>query len=139
MSKSGLIKIGGWIGGLLISYTACFGVLALPLHTFALVSRLGLLCALVCSVGANVYYWARILSTVAKNRGWSAYNCRTASLLVVIPGTILFLTGGRFMSITNVLIQDALWTGLLCTKFVYPNFASFGPFERDTPVTMFPK
>jgi hypothetical protein len=139
MSKSGLKRMGVWVGGLLVSYVACFGILGLPLYTFGPTSRIGLVCALVCSVGANVFFWARILASVAKKRGWSLRNCQTAGLLVIIPGTILFLAGGRFISTANVLTQEALWTGLLCTKFVYPNFASFGPFERDTPVTMFPK
>jgi hypothetical protein len=139
VSKLALMRIGGWVGGLLVSYVACFGILALPLHTFPLIPRVGLVCALVCSVGANVYYWARVLSTAAKKRGWSLRNCNSSGLLVILPGAILFLAGGRFMTTTNVLIQDALWTGMLCTKFVYPDFLSFGPFERDTPVSIFPK
>jgi hypothetical protein len=139
MSKSAIMRIGGWIGGLLISYAACFGILGLRLPTFPLAIRIGLVCALICSVGSNVFFWARILASVAKKRGWSLRNCQMAGLLVIIPGTILFLAGGRFISTTNVLTQEALWTGILCTKFVYPNFASFGPFERETPITMFPK
>ena len=67
------------------------------------------------------------------------FCCKEARLLVVIPGTILFLAGGPITGTMNVLLQDALWTGLLCTRFVYPNFSSFGPFERETPVTLFPK
>jgi hypothetical protein len=126
MSKSGLIRIGGWIAGLLVSYVACFGILGMRMHTFSLMSRIGLICALVCSVGANVFFWARILASVAKKRGWSQRNCQTAALLVVIPGTILFLAGGPITGTMNVLLQDALWTGLLCTRFVYPNFSSFG-------------
>jgi hypothetical protein len=139
MSKSGLLRLAGWIGGLLVSYGASFGILALRLPSFPIPSRLGLLCALICSVGANVFFWARILALVAKKRNWSPRNCQLAGLLVIIPGTILFLAGGRFTSTTNVLIQDALWTGLLCIRFVYPNFLSLGPYERDTPITMFPK
>ena len=139
MSKSGLIRTSGWIAGLLVSYVATFGMLALPLHTFAPMSRVGLICALVCSVGANVFFWARILASVAKKRGWSQRNCQVATSLVIIPGAILFLAGGSFMSTVNLLIQEALWTGMLCSKFVYPNFLSLGPFERDTPVTIFPK
>jgi hypothetical protein len=139
MSKSGLLRIVGWIAGLLVSYIACFGILDLRMRTFPPMSRLGLICALVCSVGANVFFWARILATVAKKRGWSARGCQMSALLVLIPGTILFLAGDRPMTTMNVLLQDALWTGLLCTRFVYPNFLSLGPFERDTPITMFPK
>jgi hypothetical protein len=139
VSKSDLMRTGGWVGGLLVSYTACFGLLALPMRTFPLISRLGLVCALVCCVGANVFFWARILASVAKKRGWSMRNCQMAGSLVIIPGMILFLAGGGVGSTLNVLIQEALWTGMLCTKFVYPNFASLGPFERETPITMFPK
>ena len=139
ISKSKLIAVTGWIGGLVVSYVACFGILALPLYTFSLPSRLGLVCALVCSVGANVFYCARILSSIAKQRGWTAQNCRMAGLLVIIPGTLLFLAGGRFASTCNVLLQEALWTGFLCAKFVYPNFATFGPYELNPPLTIFPK
>ena len=139
MSKSALMRIGGWVGGLLVSYTACFGILGLRLPTFPPISRLGLVCALVCSVGAGVFFWARILAFVARKRGWSMRNCQMAGLLVIIPGTILFLAAGRVGTTLNVLIQEALWTGMLCIKFVYPNFLSLGPFERETPITMFPK
>jgi|SRR5580704_6000092 hypothetical protein len=133
MSKSELTRTVGWIVGLLISYVGCFGILALPPLSFSLI------CALICSVGAGVFFWAKILASVGKKRGWSLRNCQTAGLLVIIPGTILYLAGRPFMSTTNVLLQQALWTGLLCTKFVYPNFASLGPFEREAPVTIFPK
>jgi hypothetical protein len=139
MSKSELTRTVGWIVGLLISYVGCFGILALPLHSFSPISRLGLICALICSVGAGVFFWAKILASVGKKRGWSLRNCQTAGLVVIIPGTVLYLAGRPFMSTTNVLLQQALWTGLLCTKFVYPNFASLGPFEREAPVTIFPK
>jgi hypothetical protein len=139
MSKSGLIRTSGWIAGLLVSYGACFGILDLRLRTFPPMSRIGLLCALVCSVGANVFFSARILASVAKKRGWSVRECQLAGFLVLIPGMILFLAGDRFTSTMNVLLQDALWTGMLCTKLVHPNFLSLGPFERETPVTLFPK
>jgi hypothetical protein len=124
--------------GLLVSYGASFGILALRLPSFPIPSRLGLLCALICSVGANVFFWARILALVAKKRNWSPRNCQLAGLLVIIPGTILFLAGD-VTGAMNVMLQEVLWTGMLCTRFVYPNSASSGPFERDTPITLFPK
>jgi len=139
MSKSGLLRQAGWIGGLLVSYGACLGILAMGFPTFPIPSRLGLVCALVCSVGANIYFWARILAPVAKKRGWSPRNCQLAGLLVIIPGTILFLARGLDIGIINVLTQEAFWTGFLCARFVYPNFLSLGPYERDTPITIFPK
>jgi hypothetical protein len=138
MSKSGLLRLAGWIGGLLVSYGASFGILALRLPSFPIPSRLGLLCALICSVGANIFFWARILATVAKRQGWSQRNCQAAGLLLIIPGTILFLAGD-VTGAMNVMLQEVLWTGMLCTRFVYPNSASSGPFERDTPITLFPK
>jgi hypothetical protein len=140
MSKSGLLRLARWwIGGLLISYVACFGILDLRMRTFPPMSRLGLICALVCSVGANVFFWASILASVARKRGWSARDCQMSAFLVLIPGMLLFLAGDRFMSTMNVLLQEVLWTGMLCTGFVYPNSASSGPFERETPITLFPK
>jgi hypothetical protein len=139
MSKAGLIRMGAWIGGLLVSYGACFGILGLQLPIFPVASRIGLLCALLCSVGANVFFWATILAVVAKKRGWSPRNCRTASLLVMLPGTILFLAGGPVTGTINVLLQEAVWTGFLCIRFVYPNFSSSGPFDPDAPITLFLK
>jgi hypothetical protein len=139
MSKSGMMRIGGWVAGLLVSYGACFGMLDLRIHNFPPMRRIGLLCALVCSVGVNVFFWARIMASVAKKRGWSARGCQMAGLLVIIPGTILFLAGDRFTLAMNVLIQEPLWTGMLCAKLVHPNFLSLGPFERERPATLFPK
>jgi hypothetical protein len=139
MSKSGLMRLAGWIGGVLVAYGACFGILGLRLPNFPMPSRLGLICALVCSVGANIFFWARILATVAKKRDWSPQNCRVASLLVILPGMILFLAGGPITGTINVLLQEALWTGFLCVRFVYPNSASSGPFEPDAPITLFLK
>lgn len=139
MSKSGLIRIGGWIAGLLVSYVACFGILGMRMHTFSLMSRIGLICALVCSVGANVFFWSKILAFVAKKRGWSARDCQMAGFLVIVPGTILFLAGGPFMATVNIVMQESYWTGFLCAKLVHPNFITPGPFERETPITLFPK
>ena len=139
MSKSALIKTIGWIAAILFSYVACFGILALLPHQFSFVIRLGLASALACSAGVGVYSWARILATVARKREWSIRNCQMAGLLVIVPGAILLLAGCPLMSTANVLLQQALWTGLLCTKLVYPNFATLGPFERDEPTTIIQK
>src|ERR1700693_2569794 len=134
------MKTSGWIGGLLVSYVGCFGILALPLPTLSPTSRIGLICALLCCVGVNVFFWARILASVAKKRGWSARNCQLAGLLVFIPGLLLFLlSGSSFLSTFKILIQEQFWIGQLCLKFVYPNFTPLGPFERNPPTTLFPK
>ena len=139
MLKSGLIKTSGCIAGLLVSYVASFGIIALPMHNFPPMSRIGLICALVCSVGANVFFWSKSLAFVAKMRGWSARDCQMAGFLVIVPGTILFLAGGPFMATVNIVMQESYWTGFLCAKLVHPNFITPGPFERETPITLFPK
>lgn len=138
-SKPGLIRMSRGIAGLIVSYMGCYGILALAHPGPSHMGRLGVVCALVCSVGAGVFFWARILASVAKERGWSPRNCQTAGLLVIFPGLILFLAGGRVSSTANILIQEALWTGMLCTKIAHPNFANVGPFDRDTAAALFPE
>lgn len=60
-------------------------------------------------------------------------------MLVIFPGTILFLAGGPVVGTINVLIQELFWTGFLCTRFTHPNLTFSAQFETDAPIMLFPK
>jgi hypothetical protein len=96
-------------------------------------------CGSYCALGVGVYFWAKILTPVAKQRYWSQRNCQLAGILIVIPGCLLFLSGGSILNVGTLLVNQALFTGLLLSKSVYPNAGKQGPFEKESPATLLPK
>jgi len=139
MSRVQLSRILGSIAAVLASYVATFWLLTLPLHGFASLGRVGWVSAIYCALGVGVYFWAKILTPVAKQRYWSQRNCQLAAILIVIPGCLLFLSGGPILNVGTLLVNQALFTGLLLGKSVYPNAGKQGPFEKESPATLLPK
>jgi hypothetical protein len=139
MSRMELSRTLGSIAAVLVSYAAAFWLLTLSRQGFNTLGRIGWLSAVYCAMGVGVFFWAKILAPVAKKRFWSQRGCQYAALMVMIPGCILFVARPSILHTGNLLILQSLFTGLLLTKFVYPNFYKSGPFDREPAITPFPK
>lgn len=142
MSRSELGASLSSIAAILVSYGAMFWLLTIRARGHLdLGDRLGWVCAIYCATGAGVFFWARILASVAKKRLWSCRNCRLMPLWTMIPGSVLFFAGGLHWNANavNLVLYEAIFTGLLLVKLVYPNADTLGPFEREVPPTLFPK
>jgi|HubBroStandDraft_4_1064222.scaffolds.fasta_scaffold207684_2 hypothetical protein len=111
----------------------------MPHHGLSVLSRLGYVSAVYCALGVGVFFWANILAWAARKRQWSRRDCQYAPLLTIIPGCVLFLAGGFTLSVINLLLYQSLFTRLRLTKLTYPNAHNDSPFEKDNPVTLFPK
>jgi hypothetical protein len=135
------------VAAVLASYAAAFWLITLPHHdlNFPMLwraqffSRIGYVSAVYCAIGVGVFFWAQILALAAKKRQWSRRDCQYAPLLTIIPGCVLFLAGGFTLGVLNLLICEAFFTRLRLSKLSYPNANDDSPFERDNPVTLFPR
>ena len=138
-SRSELSQALGSIAALIASYAAAFWLITLPHNELNLLRRIGYVSALYCVIGVGVFFWAKILASAAKKRQWSRRDCQYAPLLTIIPGCVLFLAGGFTHGVINVLIYEAFFTQWRLSKLAYPNANDNSPFERDNPVTLFPR
>jgi hypothetical protein len=127
------------IAAVIASYAAAFWLITLPHHNLNFLSRIGYVSAVYCAIGVGAYFWAQILAFAVKKRQWSWRDCQYAPLLTIVPGCVLFLADGFTLGVINILIYEALFTRLLLSKFAYPNANDDSPFERDNPVTLFPR
>jgi hypothetical protein len=139
MSRSELTRTVGAIAALIVSYAAAFWMLTLRSHNLSLPSRLGWVCALFCVLGVGVFFWTTILAAVARRRQWTQRNCQYMALLTIIPGSVLFFAAGANLRALNPVLYQAVCTGLLVRKFVFPNADENGPFDSETQPTLLPK
>jgi hypothetical protein len=129
----------GSIAAVIASYAAAFWLITLSHHNLNFLSRIGYVSAVYCALGVGVFFWSRILVFSAKKRQWSRRDCQYAPLLTIIPGCVLFLAGGFTLGVINLLINEAFFTQWRLSKLAYPNADNDSPFERDNPVTLFPR
>jgi hypothetical protein len=139
MSRSEWTQTLGSIAALGVSYAAAFWLLTLTPHDLGPLKRLGWMAAFFCAMGVGVLSWAKILALAAKKRNWTLRDCQYISMLTIIPGSILFLAGGFGWNTIIPVLYQAIFTGALLRKLVFPNAEAMGPFEREVPPTMFPK
>jgi hypothetical protein len=139
MSRSELTRTAGAIAALIVSYAAAFRMLTLRSHDLSLLGRLGWICALLCPLGVGVFFWSRILAAVAKRRQWTQRNCQYMALLTMIPGSVLFFAAGANLRALNLVLYQAICTGLLVKKFVFPNADENGSFDSESQPTLLPK
>jgi hypothetical protein len=139
VSRTELSHTLGSIAAIVASYAAAFWLIALPHHDLNFVGRIGYISALYCVIGVGVFSWANILALAAKKRHWSQRDCQFAPLLTIVPGCVLFLAGGFTFAVANLVTYEALFTRLRLSKLAFPNAANDSPFDRDAPVTLFPK
>ena len=139
MSRSELTRTAGVIAALIVSYAAAFWMLTVGPHNLSLPSRLGWICALFCALGVGVFSWTTILAAVAKRRQWTLRNCQYMALLTIIPGSVLFFAAGANLRALNLVLYQAICTGLLVKKFVFPNADENGSFDSESQPTLLPK
>lgn len=132
-------RVIGVAAGLCVSFAATFWLLSVISETTGTMNRAGLLSAFVCTFGLLVFFWAECSAYVIHKRGWSFRACRYVGLVFLLPGSVLFLTHGRPLSIANFLTIQILLSGYICRRIAFPELSDEDAAAPDPLPTMFPK
>jgi hypothetical protein len=135
-------SIGRVIGvavGLCISFWATFSLLPFISQADGAMNRVGLVCAFVCTFGLLVFFWAAGCAYVIHKLGWSYRACRYVGFAFLVPGSLLFLSHGRALSIANFLTFQIVLSGYICRRIAFPEISDEQAVAPEPLPTMFPK
>jgi hypothetical protein len=125
--------------GLCVSFAATFSLLSFVSHTSGVMNRVGLLCAFLCSFGLVMFFWAAGSAYVIHNLGWSYRACRYVGFAFLVPGSVLFLSQGRALSVANVLTFQIVLSSDICRRIAFPEMSDEEATAPEPLPTMFPK
>ena len=125
--------------GLCISFWATFSLLSIISGTSGIMNRVGLLSAFLCTFGLMLFFWAAGSAYVIHKLGWSYRACRYAGFAFLLPGSVLFLSHGRAISIANFLTFQILLSGYICRRIAFPEISDEQVSGPEPLPTMFPK
>jgi hypothetical protein len=132
-------RVIGVAAGLCISFWATFSLLSALTHTTGFTNRLGLLCAFLCTFGLVVFFWAAGCAYVIRKLGGSYRACRYVGFAFLLPGSALFLSHGRALSIINFLTVQIIFSGYICRRIAFPEISDEQAVAPELLPTMFPK
>jgi hypothetical protein len=135
-------SIGRVIGvavGFCVSFWAAFSLLSILAHTSGVANRSGLLCALLCGFGLAMFFWAAGSAYVIHKMRWSYRACRYVGWAFLLPGSALFLSHGRAISIANLLTIQIVLSSLICRRIAFPEHPDEQAMVPEPLPTMFPK
>jgi hypothetical protein len=138
-------SIGRMIGvavGFCIAFWATFSLLSfIPLmpRIPGFMDRVGVFCTHICSAGALLFLWAAGSAYVIHKMSWSYRACRYVGWAFLVPGSLLFLSHGRLLSIANFLTVQIVLSGFICRRIAFPEISDEKAFAPAPLPTMFPK
>ena len=125
--------------GFCISFWATFSLLSFIAQTHGVMNRIGLLCAFLCTFGLLLSFWAAGSAYVIHRMRWTYRACRYVGFAFLLPGSALFLSHGRAMSITNFLTIQIIFSGYICRRIAFPEISDAQAAAPEPLPTMFPK
>jgi hypothetical protein len=126
-------RVIGIAAGLCVSFWASFSLLSFISHTSGVMNRVGLLCAFLCSFGLRVFFWAAGSACVIYMREWSYRACRYVGFAFLLPGSTMFLSHGRALSIANFLTMQIVVSGYICRRIAFPKMSDEEAFAPEPP------
>jgi hypothetical protein len=132
-------RVIGVAVGLCISFLATFSLLPLITRTSGVMNRVGLLSALVCTFGLVLCFWAAGAAYVIHKMSWPYRACRHVGWAFLVPGSALFLSHGRAISIANFLTVQIVLSGFICRRIAFPEISDEQAMAPAPLPTMFPK
>jgi hypothetical protein len=132
-------RVIGIAAGVCVSFAATFWLLSIISETSGIMNRVGLLCAFVCTFGLLLFLWAAGSAYVIRMRGWSYRACRYVGFAFLLPGSALFFTHGRALSIANFLTVQIMLSSYICRRIAFPEISDEEAAAPDPLPTMFPK
>jgi hypothetical protein len=139
MKAPSIARVIGVAVGLCVSFWATFSLLSILTHTSGIMSRSGLVCAFVCTFGLLLFFWAAGSAYVIRKSGWTYRACRHAGVAFLLPGSALFLSHGRALTIFNFLTVQIIFSGYICRKIAFPEISDEEALAPEPLPTMFPK
>jgi hypothetical protein len=132
-------RVTGVAAGVCVSFAATFWLLSIISETSGIMNRVGLLSAFVCAFGALMFFWAACSAYLIHKRGWSYRACRYVGFVFLLPGSVLFLSHARPLSIANFLLFQVVTTSYICRKIAFPEISDEQAAALEPLPTMFPK
>jgi hypothetical protein len=125
--------------GFCVSFGATFWLLSIRPEIYGIGNLVGLCSAFVCTFGALLYFWAAGSAFVIHKMGWTYRACRSVGFVFALPGSALFLSHARPMSIANFLLCQVTLTSYIARKIAFPDMSDEEAAAREPLPTMFPK
>jgi hypothetical protein len=125
--------------GVVVSLGSLLWLLSFQAHSGQILARLGLLSAMVCSVGMLVLCWGASVALLARWRKWSPRTCYLAgslSLLLLPAAFLMLLDGSRFSAL---LIVPSSLAGYVCRKLAHPELTEEQATALEPPLSLFPR
>src|SRR5271170_609710 len=139
MKKPSTGRVIGVAAGFCVSFGATFWLLSIHSEMHGTANRLGLTAALVCTFGALLFSWAVGFAYVVHLMNWSPRACRYAGQAFVLPGSLLFLSHARPISIMDFLLCQWALANYIARKTGFPEMSDEEAAAPEPLPTMFPK
>ncbi len=139
MKAASIHRVIGVAAGLCVSFVATFWLLSILSETSGIMNRLGLMSAFFCAFGALMFFWAAGSACVIQKMGWTYRACRYVGFAFLVPGSALFLSHGRAISIAYFLTVQITLSAYICRRLVFPKISDEQIFGPEPLPTMFPK
>jgi hypothetical protein len=139
MRPPSISRMIGVAVGLCGSFLASFSLLSFLTYTPGVMNRVGLLCAFMCTFGLVLYFWATGSAYVIHKMRWSYRACRYVGWAFLLPGSALFLSHGRAISIANFLTVQIVLSSFICRRIAFPELSDEQAMAPEPLPTMFPK
>jgi hypothetical protein len=139
MKAPSMGRVIGVAVGFCISFFATFSLLSFIFQAYGAMNRVGLVCAFVCTFGLLVFFWAAGCAYVIHKMRWSYRALRYVGFAFLLPGSALFLSHGRAISIANFLTIQITLSSYICRWIAFPEISDELVFGPEPLPTMFPK
>lgn len=139
MKAPSIARVIGVAVGLCVSFWATFSLLSFIPHIVGVMNRTGVLCAYLCSFGSLMFFWAAGSAYVIHKMRWSYRALRYVGFAFLLPGSALFLSHGRAISIANFLTIQITLSSYICRRIAFPEISDEQVFGPEPLPTMFPK
>jgi len=129
------------LAGLVVSNCGLFWIMTLPYKLTTIFSRIGMFSALICVMGAVVFFWAAIFAYAVRKWSWLPRSCELAGLILWIPAfyfCFLSNTPGSW-SIGAMLVAQSPITGYVCRRIAFPQLTNEQVSATQPPPSLFPK
>src|SRR5271156_666294 len=139
MKKPSTGRVIGVAAGFCVSFGATFWLLSIHSEMHGTANRLGSVGALLCTLGALLWFWVLGFVYVIHNRNWSHRAWRYAGIAFVVPASMLFFSQVRPSAIINLLLCLATIAPYLTRKVAFPEMSDEEAAAGETTPPMFPK
>jgi hypothetical protein len=128
------------VGGLIFSVVGLCWLLLPANKPYGFLPRIGLMSAVLSTLGGFIFCWATAFAYYARKFGWSPRTCNLAGLVFLIPAAFFCISDlPDFLPICAMLLGPSSITGYACRHLAYPKLTDEEFAALQPPPTLFPK